>query len=59
MKQDQKIALLHDEIYKQGYLNINKDNIFEFVPQDAEGRITFTYDLVDIQLENENAGEYI
>ena len=49
LKQDQKIAILHDEVYKQGYLNINKENIFEFVSRDSEGRIIFTHDLADIQ----------
>ena len=49
MKQDQKVSLLHDEVYKQGYLHINNDQMFEFVSRDSEGRITFTYDLSDIQ----------
>ena len=30
-------------------MNINKENIFEFVSRDSEGRITFTHDLADIQ----------
>ena len=29
MKQDQKIAILHDKVYKQGYFNIDKENIFK------------------------------
>ena len=49
MKQDQKVLLLHDEVYKQGYLHINNDQMFEFVSRDSEDRITFTYDLSDIQ----------
>ena len=49
LKQDQKVSLLHDEVYKQGYLNINKDNLWEFVSRDTDGRITFTYNIPDIQ----------
>ena len=40
---------MHDEVYKQGYLDINKDNIWEFVSRDTDGRITFTYNIPDIQ----------
>ena len=49
LKQDQKVSLLHDEVYKQGYLHINNDQMFEFVSRNSEGRITFIYDLSDIQ----------
>ena len=41
--------ILHDDLYKQGYLNINKDNLWEFVSRDLDGRITFTHSLSDIQ----------
>ena len=40
---------MHDEVYKQGYLNINKNNLWEFVSCNPDGQITFTYDLSDIQ----------
>ena len=41
--------ILHDDLFKQGYVNINKDNILEFVPRDPDGKITFTHSLFDIQ----------
>ena len=49
LQRDQKITLLHDNAYKQGYLNINDDNLWEFVMRDKEGQITFHTDLSDIQ----------
>ena len=49
LQRDQKVTLLHDNVYKQGYLNINNDNLWEFVMRDKEGRITFNANLSDIQ----------
>ena len=49
LKQNQEVSILHDEVYKQGYLNINKDNSWEFISRNPDGQITFTYDLSDIQ----------
>ena len=50
LKQNQKVSILHDEVCKQGYLNINKDNLWEFVSQNPDGQITtFTHDMSDIQ----------
>ena len=49
MKQEQKIAILHDKVYEQGYLHIYKENMFEFVSRDSDGGITFTYDLTNMQ----------
>ena len=39
MKQDQKITILKDNVYKKGHLNINKDGLWEFVTYDADGEI--------------------
>ena len=49
MKQDQKVSILHDEVYKQENLNINKDNLWEFVSRNPDGQIIFTHDISDIQ----------
>ena len=49
LKQNQKVSILYDEVYKQGYLNINKDNLWGFVSRNPDGQITFTYDILDIQ----------
>ena len=38
LKQGQKITILHNDVYKQGYLNINTDNLWEFVARDFDGR---------------------
>ena len=49
LQRNQKITLLHDNVYKQGYLNINDDNLWEFLMRDKEGWITFCTNLYDIQ----------
>ena len=49
LRQVQKVTILHDDLYKQGYININKDNLWEFVSQDPDGMITFANSLSDIQ----------
>ena len=49
LKQGQKVMLLHDDVYKQRYLNINKDSLWEFVSRDADGRIMFIHSLSDLR----------
>lgn len=43
------MTLLHDNIYKHGYLNLDKENLWEFVTRDAEGRITSQIEIADLQ----------
>ena len=43
MKQGQKVLLLHDDLYKQGFLNFDENYIWEFISRDANGRISFSY----------------
>ena len=40
---------MYDEVYKQGNLNINKENLLEFISRNPNGQITFTYHISDIQ----------
>ena len=49
LQHDQKVTLLHDNVYWQGYLNINDDSLWEFFTLDKEGHITFCTDLDDIK----------
>ena len=49
LKQNQKVSLLYDEVYKQGYLHINKDDLWEFVSCNPDGQITFSYNFLDTQ----------
>ena len=49
LKQDQKVTLLQDDIYRCGYLSINNDNLWEFVTRDAEGQVLSKSDISDIQ----------
>ena len=49
LKQVQKVKILHNDLYKQGFLNINKNNPWEFISWDPDGKITFTHPLSDIQ----------
>ena len=41
--------VLHDDVYKQESLNIDKNSMWEFVSRDADGRILFSYSLADLQ----------
>ena len=41
--------LLHDDVYKQGFSNINRDNLWEFFSRDPDGKTTFTHSLSDMQ----------
>ena len=34
LKQDQKVTLLHRDVYRRGYLSIGKDNLWDFVIRD-------------------------
>ena len=45
----QKVVLLNGNVYKQGYLNINKDSLCEFVSRDPDRRIAFTHSLSNKQ----------
>ena len=49
LKQGQKATLLHDNIYKHGYLNLDKENLWEFVTCDAENCITSKIEIADLQ----------
>ena len=49
LKQGQKVTILHDNIYKHGYLSLDKDILWEFVTRDAEGRITSQVEIADLQ----------
>ena len=49
MKQDQKVTILKDDVYKKGHLNINSDDFWEFVTYDADGRISYKSSLLDLQ----------
>ena len=49
LKQGQKVTILHNDLYKQRSLNINKDNLWEFVSRNPDGRITFTCSFSNIQ----------
>ena len=49
LKRDQKVTLLQNDIYQQGYLDLNDNNLWEFVKRDANGTIISCSDLSDIQ----------
>ena len=49
MKQDQKVTLSKDDVYKKGYLNTDKNGHWEFVTYDADGRISHRSSLSDLQ----------
>ena len=49
LKQDQKVTILKDDIYKKGHLNINKDGIWEIVTYGDDDRISYTSSLLDLQ----------
>ena len=49
MKQDQKVTILKDDIYKKEHLNIDTNGHWEFVTYDADGRISSTSSLSDLQ----------
>ena len=49
MKQDQKVTLLKNGIFKKKHLNTDKNGHREFVTYDADGRISHTSSLSDLQ----------
>ena len=49
MKRDQKVTLLQNDVYKQGFLDLNDNNLWEFVTCDTDGNITSRADLLDLQ----------
>ena len=49
LKQGQKVMLLVDEEYKQGYLSINSKGFGEFITRGNNGSITNKFDIWDIQ----------
>lgn len=49
LHRNQKVTCLHDNVYRQGYLNINDENLWEFVTRNKQGQINFCTDLADIQ----------
>ena len=49
LKQDQKVTILKNDIYKKRHLNINKDGLWEFVTYNADGRISYTSSLSDLK----------
>ena len=49
VKQDQKVTILKDDVYKKGHLNINNNGHWEFVTYDAHDRISYKSSLSDLQ----------
>ena len=49
LKRDQKVTLLQNDVYKQGFLDLNDHNLWEFVTRDTDGNITSRADLSDLQ----------
>ena len=47
LKQDQKVTLLQSDVYQQGYLDLNDDNLWEFVKRDTNGTIIYTHNDLD------------
>lgn len=48
LKHDQKVTLLHDNVYHKEYLNLNNDNLLEFFSHDANRNITLQADISDL-----------
>ena len=49
LKQGQKVTFLHNNIHKQGYLNLDKDNLWEFVTRDTDDNIISHIELANLQ----------
>lgn len=49
IKQDQKVTILHDDVYHQGFLSLDDNNLWEFVKRDRNGRITLRVSLSDLE----------
>ena len=48
LKQDQKVTMLIEDIYRQGYLSIGTENTWEFVVRDKHGKETLSASIADI-----------
>ncbi|OEU11655.1 hypothetical protein FRACYDRAFT_244773 [Fragilariopsis cylindrus CCMP1102] len=48
LKQDQKVTMLIEDIYRQGYLSIGTENTWEFVVRDKHGKETLSESIADI-----------
>ena len=49
LKRDQKVTLLQNDVYKQGLLDFNDHNLWEFITRDIDSNITSRADLLDLQ----------
>ena len=48
-KSNQKVTLLQNDVYKQGFLDFNDNNLWEFVMHDTDGNVTSRANLLDLQ----------
>ena len=48
LKQDQKVTLLHRDVYRRGYLSIGTENLWEFVVRDRDGKDIVSVPIADI-----------
>ena len=48
LKKGCQVTLLHDDLYKRGYLELDADNDWEFVTRNLEGRIVESVPLMDL-----------
>lgn len=51
LRRDQKVILFHDEVFKQGYLSLDENNVWEFVTRDSEGKVINIQYLWKIQIQ--------
>ena len=49
LKRDEKVTILDGTNYLHGFLSLSKDNLWEFVTRDKEGRVVTTIPIHDIQ----------
>ena len=49
LKRDQKVTLLQNDVYKQGFLDLNDHNLWEFVTRDTNGNVKSCANLLDLQ----------
>ena len=49
LKQGQQVMILQDNVYKQGYLSLDKENLWEFVMRNRDGKDYNHIDLRDLQ----------
>ena len=48
LKQDQKVTLLHQDVYRQGYLLIGKENLWNFLVRDQDRNNVVTVPIANI-----------